>query len=231
MQARLAMILSVGGVLVAGTAAAVVNSEVLRQNAAPPVTAPLVSPTTSGPGEADLTLPAPTAPPVETGATTTAPSTTAATAAIVPTTPLTAAPSTTTTAPVGTGATTSGSTTQQTFRLGDAATAILDTAGGVLTIVSVAPYPGWEVDRAEQEDSTSVEIRLRSTAGGDVRFEASLVRGVVVVTVRTDDDTSDDDRGDDDASDDDSSSGSGSGSGDDDSGSGSGSSGHGGGDD
>ena len=82
-----------------------------------------------------------------------------------------------------------GSPTQQAFRLGDAATAVLDTANGQLTVVSVTPHPGWALDRAEQEDSTSVEIRLES-ATGEVRFEASLVRGVVVVSLRSEAETS-----------------------------------------
>ncbi len=94
--------------------------------------------------------------------------------------------------------------TQATYRIGQAGTTLLDTAGGRLTIVQVTPAPGWSVDRAES-DGTNVEIRLES-ASGEVRFEASLVRGVVRVSLETDDD-------------------------DDNSGSGSGNSGHGGGGD
>jgi len=101
--------------------------------------------------------------------------------------------------------------------LGDAATAILDTANGQLTMVTVAPHPGWVVDRAEQDDPTTVEIRLRS-ANGEVRFEASLVRGVVAVSLETDDDDDNSGSG---------SGSSGSGSGSSSSGSGSGSSGSG----
>ena len=83
--------------------------------------------------------------------------------------------------------------TQATYRLGDAGTALLDTAGGRLTIVHVTPAPGWSVDRAES-DGTSVEIRLES-ASGEVRFEASLVRGVVRVSLETDDDSTVEDSG------------------------------------
>jgi hypothetical protein len=57
----------------------------------------------------------------------------------------------------------------------------------VLRIVSVTPSPGWIVERAEQDDQTSIEIRLES-GSGEVRFEASLVRGVIVVSFRADDD-------------------------------------------
>jgi len=207
MKTRMAMILSVSGVLAAGTAAALVNTEVLREDAGSQVTAPAVTTSTTLPPAASTT-PA------------TAPATSAATLpATVPI--ITAAPATQISAPgtppsipgtdpAGSSPPVTGSATQQQFRLGDAATAILDTANGQLTIVTVAPHPGWVVDRAEQDDPTTVEIRLRS-ANGEVRFEASLVRGVVAVSLETDDD------------DDNSGSGSGSGS----SGSGSSSSGNG----
>jgi hypothetical protein len=81
-----------------------------------------------------------------------------------------------------------GSQTQQSFQLGSGGTAIVDTANGVLRIVSVTPSPGWIIERAEQDDQTSIEIRLESGTG-DVRFEASLVRGVIVVSFQTADTT------------------------------------------
>ena len=92
---------------------------------------------------------------------------------------------------------------------------MLDTAGGRLTVVSVTPAPGWSVDRAES-DGASVEIRLESESG-EVRFDASLVRGVVRVSLDTDYDDSGSGGGDDGGN-----SGSGSGGDDDNSGSGSG---------
>jgi len=125
-----------------------------------------------------------------------------------------------------------GSPTQVSFSAGDAATIILDTAGSRLRIVTVSPHPGWSIERQEHDSATTIEVRLES-ASGEVRFDASLVRGVVLTDVdrRGDDDSSGPGSGDDDDDDadaDDSGSGSGSGSGsDDDSGSGSGSSGSG----
>ena len=80
-----------------------------------------------------------------------------------------------------------GSPTQQSFQLGSGGTAIVDTANGQFRIVTVTPAPGWIIDRAEQDDPTSIEIRLES-GSGEVRFEASLVRGVIVVSFRADDD-------------------------------------------
>ncbi len=100
--------------------------------------------------------------------------------------------------------------------MGNAGTALLDTAGGRLTVVSVTPAPGWTVERA-RSDGAAVEIRLES-GSGEVRFEASLVRGVVRVSLETDYDESGSGGG----GGDDDSSGSGSGGDDDSSGSGSG---------
>ncbi len=220
------MILSVTGVLAAGTAAALVNTEVLREDAGPQVTAPVAT-TAPSLAPAGSTTPA-TAPATSSASLPATVATVAADTVVtqvsVPITPVGGPPSTPATDPAGSSPPVSGPTTQQQFRLGDAATAILDTANGLLTIVSVAPHPGWVVDRAEQDDPTTVEIRLRS-ANGEVRFEASLVRGVVAVSLGTDDDV------DDSGSSGSDSSGSGSGSGSDSSGSGSGSSGSGGGDD
>ena len=209
-SARLAMLLSIGGVLVAGSAAAVVNSQVLDdQSAGAPASATAIGTTTL---DAVTTTSAPTT----AAPTTTQPATTAATVAptiattaVIPSTlaPVSSVAVTVPAAPAG--------STQATYRLGVAGTALLDTAGGRLTVVSVTPAPGWFLDRAESEGA-SVDIRLES-ASGEVRFEASLVSGVVRVSLDTDNDSE---------------SGSGdSGSGGGDSGSGGGNSGHGGGDD
>jgi hypothetical protein len=173
MKARWAVILSASGVLTAGTAAAVVNSQVLRQESGAGVTAPVrIARPRSGFGE------------VSTSPTTVVPTVPYSTVSTRPPTTLTPILTPTTVALADTVV------TQQQFRLGDAATAILDTADEELTIVTVAPHPGWVVERAEQEDPTTVEIRL-SSANEDVRFEATLVRGVVAVSLRADDSASD----------------------------------------
>ena len=72
-----------------------------------------------------------------------------------------------------------GSPTQLSYRAGDAATLILDSAGGTLRVVTFAPHPGWFTVRLEQPSATDLEVRLESTAG-QVRFAASLANGVVV---------------------------------------------------
>jgi hypothetical protein len=75
-----------------------------------------------------------------------------------------------------------GSATQFSYRAGDAATLILDAAGGTLRLVTFAPHPGWFTIRLEQPSATELEVRLESTAG-QVRFAASLEGGVVVTEV------------------------------------------------
>jgi hypothetical protein len=191
---RLAMLLSIGGVLVAGSAAALVNARVLddQSRGAPPA-ATAVS-TTSIPGVVQLT----TTPTVAT-VPVTLPLTTAAPTTAVPvavSAVVTAPPTTTTTTPspaTVAAATAPPGGTLATYRLGQAGTALLDTAGGRLTVVQVTPAAGWFVERAES-DGTEVEIRLES-GSGEVRFEASLVRGVVRVSLDTDDDSDGDDGG------------------------------------
>ncbi|MDF2732372.1 MAG: hypothetical protein K0S92_1004 [Desertimonas sp.] len=203
-SSRVAMLLSIAGVLAAGSAAALVNTQVLDdQSGGAPATA-TVAPTTLP------VFPTTTTSPATTPAT--VPPTSATTPPTSASTPLAAAPTSSTTptaaaTTASTAAATQVGTTQATYRLGDAGTALLDTAGGQLTIVTVTPAPGWFVERAEN-DGVSVEIRLES-ASGEVRFDATLVRGVVRVSLDSDDDNSGSGSGGDDDS-------SGSGGGDDD---------------
>ena len=48
---------------------------------------------------------------------------------------------------------------------GDAATVILDSAGGALRIVAFAPHPGWFTVRLEQPTATQLEVQLESASG------------------------------------------------------------------
>ena len=191
MTPRIAMILSIGGVLAAGTAAAAVNSEVLRRDSGPPVTAPAVTAAPAGVGGSSSSS--------------SSPSTTSPVAdqhiggARQHRAPGTPTPTSRGDGDLGLDRAghrhracrwafrCRDRPTQQSFQLGSGGTAIVDTANGALRIVSVTPAPGWIVERAEQDDQTSIEIRLES-GSGEVRFEASLVRGVIVVSFRADDD-------------------------------------------
>jgi hypothetical protein len=178
MKPRLAAVLSIAGVLTAGSAAALVNTRVLEGQgtndtaiaAAPPTGGPTTSialPTTSGPD-----------PTVGTTVTTTVPGTSGPSG----TAPSSSAPDAS--APAAPPAPEAG---VGVYQLGDGGRVTLSTAGGVLSIVSVDPVAGWEVHEAENDGSHRVEIRLR-TDDREVRFEASLVFGVVSTSLETDDD-------------------------------------------
>ena len=156
------MMISVAGVLVAGSAAALVNTQVLDSSASP----------------ASLSIDAAqqTRQSQQTAPTTTA-------ASIVP------APTVTQPAVVTTSPAAVPSATQVNYAIGSAGTVTLDTAGDVLTIVAVMPAEGWTVIKSESEDAINVEVRLEA---GDQRaeFHANLLFGVVTVSTETDDATS-----------------------------------------
>ena len=75
-----------------------------------------------------------------------------------------------------------GSATQFSYVVGDAATVVVDSAGGILRVVSFAPNPGWFTIRLEQSSVTALQALLESP-GGQVRFGASLADGSVVTSL------------------------------------------------
>ena len=75
-----------------------------------------------------------------------------------------------------------GSATQFSYVAGDAATLILDSAGGTLRVVTFAPHPGWFTIRLDQASPTDFQVLLEST-GGQVRFTASVANGSVVTNL------------------------------------------------
>jgi hypothetical protein len=77
-----------------------------------------------------------------------------------------------------------GSATQFSYVAGDAATVIVDSAGGTLRVVTFAPQPGWFTVRLDQPSATELDVRLESTAG-QVRFAARLENGVVVAELES----------------------------------------------
>ena len=148
MKARLTSVISLAGVLVAGSAAALVNTQVLQS---------------SSPSRVNQV--------VDLSATTT-----------VAGGPVVGTVVTESTLMV-TGVPSAGGT-QADYRIGDAGVVTLDTAGEVLSIVSVTPSSGWVVVDAEQEDRFHVEVGFKS---GNilVEFHASYVFGVVVTSVES----------------------------------------------
>ena len=132
MKTKIAMVISIAGVLVAGSAAALVNTQVLGGSAS--ASSPLVIHNGSPAKQ-------------------TTPTVTVATTA---TTPVAVAPAT----PVRPAA--APAPTQAVYAIGDAGTVTLDTAGDMLTIIAVTPTDPWIVTKSETQDSTDVEIRFQN---------------------------------------------------------------------
>jgi hypothetical protein len=72
-----------------------------------------------------------------------------------------------------------GSATQFSYVAGDAATIVLDSAGGTLRLVSFVPNPGWFTIRLDQPSATDLDVSLESPSG-QVRFTAGFVNGAIV---------------------------------------------------
>ena len=204
MKPRLAAILSIAGVLTAGTAAALVNAEVLDGSTGSSSDATvLTSPTVVSATDVDQTststpVPTPesTSVAVETSVVTTpvappsdvTPSSDLAASTSSPSTevatPAPTGPSTPSTAPFSPPA----ATTQQVYQLGRGGSVTLGIDGDRLSVVEVRPAAGWFVHDANNESASSVRVRVRTDEGAEVRLEASLVLGVVNVHLEQDDD-------------------------------------------
>lgn len=160
MKSRIAAALSLSGVLVAGSAAALVNTQVLNDD----TTASAEAATTTV-ATVPTTLPASTVP---------GPGTTPATTAVVAAVPA-----------AGTGAPAPAST-QAIYQIGDSGFVTLDTAGDVLTIIAATPNPGWSVTEAESDGRLHIEVKFQ--AGSiEVEFKANLLFGVVTTSVESSD--------------------------------------------
>jgi hypothetical protein len=128
MKGQITTLLSLTGVLVAGSAAALVNTQVLQSNG-----------TSTGGG-----------------------STIAGTAAPAPV----------------------NAATQAIYQVGDSGLVTLDTAGGVLTVVSVTPSTGWVFVKAENSTTSDIAVQLQS-GNTLVDFKANLLQGVVTTSVES----------------------------------------------
>ncbi len=152
--------ISIAGVLVAGSAAALVNAQVLTGNASTSAfSVDQTSPTSSTPNTAEAGTQDPKV-------TTTVATTTAPKAAAIPQV--------------------AASSTQAVYAIGDAGSVTLDTSGDVLTIVNVTPVAGWTVTKSEADDASTVEIGFQS-GSTEVEFHANLLFGVVTTSVESKD--------------------------------------------
>lgn len=158
MKARITTVLSLTGVLVAGSAAALVNTQVLQGSAVP-----------NGAGEkvtiavekfsdvADQNVPS------VIGETTSPP------APEPPADPSLAA---------------AAVTTQAIYQIGDAGLVTVDTAGDVLTVVSAVPNPDWSVVQAQNVDAYNIDVQFQMGTTL-IEFRANLLFGVVGTSVVT----------------------------------------------
>lgn len=155
MKVRIATVLSLTGVLVAGSAAAMVNTQVLRSSRGNDVQI-----------ASDVTLSNVT---IDTSTIDTSTVTTTALDPAAPTTSMVV---------------TMPTTTQAVYQIGEAGLVTLDTAGGVLTLVSAVPNAGWVVAEAETEDAYNVEVKFQS-AFTVLEFRANLLFGVIGTSVES----------------------------------------------
>jgi hypothetical protein len=171
MKTKIAIAASVIGVLGAGSAAALVNTQILEGDTASGASSAVLPPAST----VDVTVPTPTV------ASTVAPTST--------TDPTTTAPSTTssTTTEPDAALTTSGFLTA--FNVGDAGVVTVDVLRGRLVLVSAEPADGWRVTKREDSedddgDDNEVEVYFES-ATIRVEFEASLIDGKIVPKVES----------------------------------------------
>jgi hypothetical protein len=175
MKTKIAAALSLAGVLVAGSAAALVNTQVLQNNSDEATTVPALA------APAGLLVTTTTTAGVETSLPIDATSTTVLGGA-----PSTSVDSTVpvSTAPASTAPTAGATPTQAMYRIGDAGTVTLDTAGDRLTVVAATPGAGWQVGKVEQYSPLDIEIYFRS-ATVELEFKANLLFGVVSTSVES----------------------------------------------
>jgi hypothetical protein len=175
MKTKIAAALSLAGVLVAGSAAALVNTQVLQTNSDEATTVPALA------APAGLLVTTTTTAGVETSLPIDATSTT-----VVGGAPSTSVDSTVpvSTAPASTAPTAGATPTQAVYRIGDAGTVTLDTAGDRLTVVAATPGAGWQVGKVEQYSPLDIEIYFRS-ATVELEFKANLLFGVVSTSIES----------------------------------------------
>jgi hypothetical protein len=155
---QVAAALSIAGVLVTGSAAAMVNSQVLQSN---PPTASAAAATTSTPASTP-TLGAELV---------------GMTATTVPTT----------TQPVDTSTTVASAPAAglAVYQVGDAGTVTLDASGDELVVVSAVANPGWTTSEVRHDgDDLTVKVEFVS-ATTKVEFRANLLFGVVSTSVES----------------------------------------------
>lgn len=209
MNQRIALGLSIVGVLAAGSAAALVNTQILSagaeqsaqaQEIAAQPAAPIVLTVDPNTGVVEAPDTAATSP-ASGGGSAQQPPTPAPTPArvsppvdaaavqlqeLVDTTDSATTPSTTVapTTTIPTLSTTAPPASSVSYRVGSAGEVTVDTSGDLLRLTSVQHEAGWVVWQAVQLSPSSVQVTFRS-ASMEVRFRASLAFGVVTPTIES----------------------------------------------
>jgi hypothetical protein len=186
MKAKIATAVSLIAVLGAGSAAALVNTQILDSGPTESGASKAVLPPAS---TVVLTVPSVTDPidveTVSVRAPSDADSTSTGSTSTSSTSTSTSTPTTTTAATTPSGFLTS-------FNVGDAGVVTVDVVDGQLVLVSAEPKPGWTVTKAEDdsnddsdEQENELEVEFES-ADVRVEFEAEFVDGRIVPTVESD---------------------------------------------
>jgi Cu-Zn family superoxide dismutase len=179
MKARIATMASFAGVLVAGSAAAMVNSQVLHNAGVQKNSVQNVAPLTVDTGRA--TIPGTNAPDTVVVSSSVTEGTAAGTNATDVTDSSAAATVADATQP-STAVTVGGSRAR--YRIGDAGDVVLDTKGDRLTVVSSDGTSGWRLVGTQSTDPLNAVVTFQS-ATRQVVFHASLLFGVVSYSVTT----------------------------------------------
>lgn len=162
MKTRVASVLALVGVLGAGSAAALVNTDILDDTTESGASAAVLPPAPS------VDVPVPPVPEADPSPSSSAPRSTR---------PTTTAPSSTTSPP------TTAPSSLTAFNVGEAGVVTVDIVRGRLVLLGAEPAPGWTVTKSEQDDG-GVEVDFES-ASVRVEFEAALDGGRIVPEVES----------------------------------------------
>ena len=175
MKTRIATAISVVGILGAGSAAALVNTQILdggsaETSASAAVVPPASTVDLSVPDAPEPTLPETT---VDTTIATTSSSEPPASTTTQPPAPTTTQPPAPAQQPASTGFLTS-------FNVGDAGVVTVDVIDGQLILIKAEAKPGWDIVKTEEHvDENEIEVEFRSTTL-EVEFEATFIDGRIV---------------------------------------------------
>jgi hypothetical protein len=175
MKTKVATVLSIVGVLGAGSAAALVNTQILDGAASESAASAAVLPE---PATVDLTVPTTTIDDIDDERTSSTTVPTVAAPAAAPSAPATTGPPSTTAAPAINAAPAIAPAARSdeyltAFNVGDSGVVTVDVVSGRLILVNAEAAPGWTVTKAEEDGPDHVEVTFTSSTVR-VEFEATF---------------------------------------------------------